>query len=48
MKVVDKIAMLKAQIEDIETRYCGQCQEWSCEDCGADMREEKEDASDKG
>ena len=42
MKVVDKIAMLKAQIEDIETRYCGQCQEWSCEDCSIKMDEVEE------
>ena len=44
MKVVDIIEMLEAQIEQLKEKYCAECQEWLCENCGADMRGGKDES----
>ena len=39
MKVVDIIEKLEAQIEQLQEKYCAECQEWSCENCWARIDE---------
>ena len=42
MKVVERIEMLEAQIEQLKEKYCDECQEWFCENCWARIDEAKE------
>ena len=42
MKVVDIIETLEAQIEQLQEKYCDECQEWSCENCWARIDEVEE------
>lgn len=42
MKVVERIEMLEAQIEQLKENYCDECQEWFCENCWARIDEVKE------
>jgi len=39
MKVIERIKMLEAQIEQLKEKYCDECQEWSCESCWARIDE---------
>lgn len=42
MKVVERIEMLEAQIEQLKENYCDECQECFCEYCWAIIDEVKE------
>lgn len=36
MKVVEELAALKDIITELESKYCGNCQEWDCDYCRAE------------
>lgn len=40
MKVIERIEMFEAQIEQLKEKYCDECQEWFCENCWARTDEE--------
>ena len=45
MTVNEKISVLKAAVEELESENCGNCQEWDCDYCRveADSAERKDD-----
>lgn len=42
MTVAEKISALVKEKEEIEEKYCENCQEWCCDNCWAELRGEQE------
>ena len=42
ISVNDKIKELKAEIEKLEERYCGNCRDYDCDICWCEISEEGE------
>lgn len=45
MTIDKKLMHLREQIEELESRFCSNCQEWDCDYCSvsdADMRGEED------
>lgn len=45
MLVTEKLKLLKDSVEELESKYCENCQEWDCDYCrfeleGTERREE--------
>ena len=40
MTVAEKIIALNEEREKLEERYCENCQEWSCDNCWAEWRQD--------
>ena len=43
MNVSNMLAKLNTRISDIEQKYCGNCQEWDCDECPYEMEESDDD-----
>lgn len=46
MRVAEKIELLRDVIEEIEEEYCSECQEYDCDFCCIELREEEEHETD--
>jgi len=44
MTVAEKIRVLNEEREELEERYCENCQEWYCDNCWAELRGEHDDS----
>ena len=43
MTVAEKISALNEEREELEERYCENCQEWYCDNCWAELRGEQDE-----
>lgn len=44
MTVAEKISALDEEREELEERYCENCQEWCCDNCWAEVRGTKDES----
>ena len=43
MRVVDRLDMLQRELERLKEEYCDGCQEFTCDECRRELKDEKFD-----
>lgn len=47
MKVIEKIVKLEDEIHELYLKYCGNCQEYDCDFCLAEIEEGEEEGEEE-